>query len=97
MQDAFQALRLAGTLILFGITPGKVELNLNQDVIFKEARVLGCNGREIFKTWYLMRELLASGKLDINFIMTHEFPLVEFGEAIELLSSGRSGKIILRP
>ncbi len=97
IKDAFSALRLAGTYVMLGI-PGKpVELDLNRDIIFKEARVIGCNGREIFKTWYLMLELLESGKLDIDFIITHRFPLEQFGEAIDLLASGNSGKVILTP
>ncbi len=97
IKDAFKALRLAGTMVMFGICASSVEINLNEDIIFKEARVIGCNGREIFKTWYLMLELLESGKLDIDFIITHQFALKDFGQAIELLASGNSGKVILTP
>ncbi len=97
IKDAFKALRLAGTLVMFGICGSPVELNLNEDIIFKETRIIGCNGREIFKTWYLMLELLESGQLDIDFIITHQFPLEAFGKAIELIATGNSGKVILTP
>lgn len=97
IKDAFKALRLAGTIVLFGICASPVELNLNEDIIFKEARIIGCNGREIFQTWYLMLQLLESGKLDIDFIITHKFPLEDFGQALDLIASGNSGKVILTP
>ncbi|MBY0450473.1 MAG: L-threonine 3-dehydrogenase [Cyanobacteria bacterium] len=97
INDAFQGLALGGTMVLLGIPQGNVSLNLNRDVIFKEATVLGVNGREMFQTWFLMLELLESGRLNIDFIMTHRFALSEFETAIELIASGKSGKILLEP
>lgn len=97
LNDAFNGLKLGGTVVLLGIPKGNVELNITRDIIFKEARVLGVNGREMFQTWFLMMELLDSGKLDIDFIITHRFPLSEFGRAIELVAQGNSGKILLEP
>jgi threonine 3-dehydrogenase len=97
LNDGFQALKLGGTVVLLGIPKGKVELDITRDIIFKAARVLGVNGREMFSTWFLMLELLESGKLDIDFIITHRFPLAEFGQAIELVARGDSGKIVLEP
>ncbi len=97
IKDAFKALKTGGTYVMMGI-PGKpMELDLNADIIFKEATVIGCYGRQIFDTWDLMLELLTSGKLNIDFILTHELPLAEFGQGIELLKSGQCGKVILTP
>jgi threonine 3-dehydrogenase len=97
LNDAFKGLKLGGTVVLLGIPKGKVELDITENIIFKEAKVLGVNGREMFQTWFLMLELLESGKLDIDFIITHRFPLEEFGKAIELIAQGNSGKILLEP
>lgn len=97
LRDGFKALALGGTMVLLGIPKSTVELNITEDIIFKEAKVLGINGREIFKTWFLMLELLDSGKLKIDDIITHRFPLDQFGEAIALVSSGQSGKVLLEP
>ncbi|MBY0402370.1 MAG: L-threonine 3-dehydrogenase [Cyanobacteria bacterium] len=97
INDGFKALKLGGTMVMLGIPKGKVTLDITQDVIFKEATIVGVNGREMFQTWFLMLELLESGKLDIDFIITHRFPLAEFGKAIELVALGNSGKILLEP
>lgn len=97
IKDAFVSLKTGGTYVMMGI-PGKpVELDLNTEIIFKEAHVIGCNGREIFKTWDLMLELLTSGRLNIDFILTHHLPLTSFGDGIELLKAGQCGKVILTP
>jgi threonine 3-dehydrogenase len=97
LDDAFKGLKLGGTVVLLGIPKGRVEIDITSNIIFKEAKVLGVNGREMFQTWFLMLELLESGKLDIDFIITHRFPLEEFGKAIELIAQGNSGKILLEP
>ena len=43
--------------------------------MFKGAKVLGINGRKMFATWYQMEELLLSGRLQLDEIITHEVPL----------------------
>ena len=97
INDALRGLKLGGTAVLMGIPKGNVELDLSRDVIFKEARIIGVNGREIFQTWLLMLDLMAVGKLDLDFIITHQLPLSEFGQAMELIRQGVSGKILLKP
>jgi threonine 3-dehydrogenase len=41
-----------------------------------------------------MTALIQSG-LDISPVITHRFPYMQFQEAIELMKSGNSGKIVL--
>jgi NADPH:quinone reductase-like Zn-dependent oxidoreductase len=56
-----------------------------------------CNwvyGREMYETWYKMTAMIQSG-LDISPVITHHFPYAQFKEAIELMKSGNSGKIVL--
>ena len=36
---------------LLGLPDGPVTLDLNDQVIFKEARILGITGRQMFRTW----------------------------------------------
>lgn len=97
LTDAFAALRPGGRMVLLGIPPNPVTVDLNRDVIFKGIDIVGINGREIFATWHRMLELLASGKLDISYIVTHRFALKDFGEAITLVGSGNTGKVLLAP
>ena len=41
-----------------------------------------------------MTAMIQSG-LDISAVITHRFPYTEFKEAIELMKSGNSGKVVL--
>lgn len=97
INDALRGMKLGGTAVMMGIPKGNVELDLSNDIIFKEARVIGVNGRQIFQTWLLMLDLMAAGKLDLDFIITHQLPLSEFGQAMDLIRQGVSGKILLKP
>jgi threonine 3-dehydrogenase len=86
-----------GRVALLGLPPGPVELDLTDHVIFKEARLYGVTGRELFRTWQQMTTLLATGMVDVSPVITHRFPLERWQEAFEVTASGRSGKVILLP
>jgi threonine 3-dehydrogenase len=86
-----------GRMSLLGLPDGPVPLDLNDQVIFKEARLLGITGREMFRTWQQTQTLLASGMVDVGPVITHRFELDRFEEAFDVLRSGRSGKVILFP
>jgi threonine 3-dehydrogenase len=93
----FEALDFGGTAVLLGLPHGPVSLDLANAIIFKEAKVLGVTGRLMFDTWYLMLDLLTSGRIDISWIITHRLKMSDFETAIALVSGGQSGKIILDP
>ena len=40
-----------------------------------------------------MQEIMASGKWDLERIITHEFPLEKAGEAYSLMAGGKCGKV----
>ena len=86
-----------GRMSLLGLPEGPVPLDLSDQVIFKEARLLGITGREMFRTWQQTQTLLASGMVDVGPVITHRFELDRFEDAFDVLRSGRSGKVILFP
>ena len=86
-----------GRMSLLGLPEGPVALDLNDQVIFKEARLLGITGREMFRTWQQTQTLLASGMVEVGPVITHRFELDRFEDAFDVLRSGRSGKVILFP
>jgi threonine 3-dehydrogenase len=90
------SLRHGGHASLLGIPSRPVELDLADGIIFKGATVRGISGRRIWETWYQTRGFLESG-MDLSPIITHELPLSEFARAFELVASGQSGKVVLRP
>ncbi|MFN7098428.1 MAG: L-threonine 3-dehydrogenase, partial [Gammaproteobacteria bacterium] len=78
---------------LLGIPPQETPIDWNQ-VIFKGLVIKGIYGREMFETWYKMVSMLQSG-LNIEPVITHQFPAVEFEHGFETMMSGQSGKVIL--
>jgi len=82
-----------GKIALLGIMPGTAAVDWNS-VVFSALTIKGIYGREMYETWYKMTALIQSG-LDISPVITHRFPYQQFKEAIELMKSGHSGKIIL--
>src|SRR5439155_18487066 len=52
-------------MALLGLPSERVSLDLTDQVIFKEARLYGVTGRELFRTWQLMTTFLATGMVDV--------------------------------
>lgn len=99
VRQGFDALRKGGTFVAFGIPPGDVTFDYTNAIVFKEANVLGVNGRLMFETWYQTRALLTSGKVDPRPVLTGTLPLEDFESAFESLNQPETGagKIVLTP
>ena len=97
IRTGFAALRTGGRASLLGIPSKPFELDFARDIIFKGAIVLGINGRKMFETWFQMEALLATGKLNLEPVITHRLRLSEFEQAMELLKTGEAIKVVLRP
>lgn len=95
--QAFDAVRIAGTLVAFGIPKQDVTVNWGKYFINKEITVLSVFGRRIWETWYQVSDLLKEKKVDLGKIITHEFRLKEFEKAMAVMKSGECGKVLLRP
>jgi threonine 3-dehydrogenase len=97
IRQAFKALRPGGRYSILGIPDKPMEIDLGKDIVFKYATVQGINGRLMFSTWHKTSRFLSSGRLDLDPIITHRFPLIEFEKGMELMGSGNCGKILLYP
>ena len=97
MRDGLGALRNGGRLSLLGLPKEPFALDWNRLVIFKGITLHGIIGRRMYETWYLMDNLLASGRLDIRAAITHVMSMERFEEAIDLLRTGHAGKVVLVP
>jgi threonine 3-dehydrogenase len=51
----------------------------------------------MFRTWTRMLQLLASGLLNVDPVVTHEMPLDDYEKGLALLEAGQGGKVILMP
>ena len=97
IQTAFEAVRIAGKIIAFGIPKENITVDWGKYMINKELTIESVFGRQIWETWEQTTKLLASGKIDLLKTITHRFPLAEFEKAMALMKSRKSGKIILTP
>lgn len=94
---AFAYLRKGGRFGMIGLPAKPIELELGSEVVFKEAKIFGIHGRKMFGTWRAMEGALASGRLDISPVLTHEMPLESYAEGIALARSGQANKVIFVP
>lgn len=78
---------------LLGVLPPNTIIDWDL-VIFKMLTLKGIYGREIFKTWHQMTDLVTSG-LDLNPMITHSYKLEEFEKGFSAMFSGDCGKVIL--
>ena len=97
IHQGFAALRSGGRVSMLGIPSNPMEINIADEIVFKGAKIYGITGRRMYETWYQVGGLLRSGKLHLDTIITHKFPLERFAEAMEIMRSGNSGKILLVP
>jgi threonine 3-dehydrogenase len=86
-----------GRMSLLGLPDRPVTIDLNDQVIFKEARILGITGREMFRTWQQTTTLLSTGRVDVTPVITHRFALEDFEEAFATSASGHAAKVIMFP
>lgn len=96
-EEGFRILRPGGTAILFGLPSKKIEIDVENWIVFKDAHVRGIFGRRIWNTWYKTAEVLKAKEVDLSKIITHRFKLEEFSKAFALMKSGQCGKIIMYP
>ena len=96
IQTALDAVRIGGIFIAFGIPKQKIELDWGTYLINKELSIFSVFGRRIWETWNQTSDLLTSGKIDLTKIITHEFPLADFEEAMKVMKSGECGKVLLK-
>jgi threonine 3-dehydrogenase len=99
IEQAFKCVRKGGRVSAFGIPSGPVELDWSNAIVFRGVTLYGINGRLMFDTWITVRNLLASGRLDISPVITHKLPLEDFAQGFDLMmtSPKTSGKVVLFP
>ena len=97
LNQGLRSITAGGQMALLGLPTEKVLLDLSADVIFKGIKLIGITGREMFKTWHLAARLIKEKRLDLEPVITHQFPLEQFAKGMELMQNGNCGKILLIP
>lgn len=76
-----------------GILPSTTQANWGK-IIFNALTIKGIYGRNMWETWYMMRQMLLSG-LDLRPVITHHFSFDDFQKGFDVMVSGKCGKVIL--
>jgi threonine dehydrogenase-like Zn-dependent dehydrogenase len=99
LHDSLRWVRAGGTVVMVGIKLSPLKLDLNP-IWYQEADLTGvyAHGVESWqgKTWRtydLVVELLRQGKLRVDGLITHRFPLSEWKRAVSTARDKRSGAI----
>lgn len=92
---AFDAVRIAGTLIAFGIPEENISVDWGKYLINKELTILSVFGRQLWRTWHQTSDLLKTKQVDLSKIITHRFKLEDFEQAMKVMKSRKCGKILL--
>lgn len=94
LQLAIDHTRPGGRLSLLGVFHDNSQTIDMNKVIFKGLNLQGIVGRKLWETWDQMAELLTSGKLNLEPVVTHVMHYTEFEKAMELMVAGQAGKVV---
>ena len=64
LRQALSSITRGGRLSIAGLPSRPVEINVVDDVIYKELRIYGITGRVMYDTWYRVANLIESGVVD---------------------------------
>ncbi|MBI4546216.1 MAG: zinc-binding dehydrogenase, partial [Gemmatimonadetes bacterium] len=94
-EQALGCLRSGGRLVLVGYSPEAMRLNAGR-VMFREIEVLGSLGcRPV--DYPRVIELVRRGRIALEPLVTHRFPLEQIDEAFDALRSGGALRAVVMP
>lgn len=97
IKASLKSLRAAGRLVCVGLPVKNVEFDLTNDLIYREIEMTGVSGRRIWETWDNFAKVMQGPYFKVEHIMGQRFPMERFDEAVALIRSGASGKMIIYP
>lgn len=97
IKNGIKAVTAGGIVSLLGLPDSEVSMDLTNDIIFKNIKVIGVTGRKMFSTWHIASNLLKGNRIDLSPVITHKFDLKDFEKGMKLMDEGNCGKIILKP
>ena len=95
LSNAIKSTRMGGylnVLSVYGNPTPEVPMN---DLVFRYLHLKGINGRKMWSTWEIMHDLLSSGAIDVDTVITHRLSISEFQKGMKLTRSGLCGKVVL--
>ena len=95
LRQGLEVLTPGGRVSMLGVFRGPFELDFNNLVVFKAAKIYGITGRLMFETWFQVKGLLRipSFREKISKVITHKVAMKDIDKGIELLTSKQAGKV----
>jgi threonine 3-dehydrogenase len=93
LRDALANMAHGAGMAILGIPTEEIPIDISR-VVFRQLRLEGIYGREMYETWYKMSVMLKSG-LDINPVITHRFSYRDHADAFATARTGSSGKVVM--
>ncbi|MDK2800982.1 MAG: hypothetical protein PWP27_543 [Clostridiales bacterium] len=98
INEGLRSLRFGGTMYMVGNPKEPLVIeNPMRKITLREVTIKGNWGRSMFETWEKAENFLLSGKINLDKIITHRFPMSEYEKAFEIAKSGEGCKILLYP
>mgnify|MGYP000898527697 CR=1 FL=1 len=93
--QGFSVLKKGGKFVMVGLPNNNISMPVTEDIIYKEATVIGVTGRLMYQTWEQCERILQSPKFNIEPVIGGIYPLCEFQKAFAAIEKGTPGKMIL--
>ena len=91
--QGLRLLRKAGTFVVIGLPSKPIQLEIPTNVMYKEAKILGITGREMYDTWFQVIELIQSGKITPEKVVTHQLAPEKLEEGFKVAKEAQHGKV----
>ncbi len=91
--QGFRILRKAGTFVVIGVAAKPIQLEIPVNIMYKEAKIFGITGREMYETWFQVTDLVQSGKVDLEKVISHKLPPEKFEEGFQVTKDAQHGKV----
>jgi L-iditol 2-dehydrogenase len=96
LRQAMDMVRLAGTVLFFGIGPADMDNFNGYAMYFKEIKMVGSKGM-MPKDFHKGIKLMQSGKIDLHALITHRFDFDHVKDALDLVDKrpGESLRVVV--
>jgi threonine 3-dehydrogenase len=91
--QGLKILRKGGTFVIIGVAAKPITLEIPTNIMYKEAKIFGITGREMYETWYQVTDLVQSKKVDLEKVATHKLPPEKFEEGFKVAKEAQQGKV----
>ena len=98
LKNCFNSVRRGGTAVAVGVAPSNAEVSISQfDLVLQEKSLLGSmygSTRPHFDMPRIL-DLYASGKLELDKLVTRRYPLAEINEAYDAMMRGEVARSVI--